>query len=157
MPISTRQQLKDYCLRRLGHPVIEINVDDDQVEDRIQDAIDFIHESYDIKIEKYYLEDQGYVAIDNLPGDQYGWIESERGSVHLPKSTNVDGIKPFVEEFNSQVSSRDFTAIAQSFLNRSLPPVIAFEDYCVADGRGRVNFANALDIPVRLYILSRMF
>ena len=33
--ITTRAQFKDYCLRRLGHPVIQINVDDDQVEDRI--------------------------------------------------------------------------------------------------------------------------
>ena len=44
MPITTRQQLKDYCLRRLGFPVIEINVDDDQVEDRVQDAVDFWNE-----------------------------------------------------------------------------------------------------------------
>jgi hypothetical protein len=37
--ISTRTQFIDYCLRRLGHPVIEINVDDEQIEDRIDDAI----------------------------------------------------------------------------------------------------------------------
>jgi hypothetical protein len=37
--ITTRQQFKDYCLRRLGFPVIEINVDDDQIEDRIDDAL----------------------------------------------------------------------------------------------------------------------
>ena len=32
---STRETLKQYCLRNLGKPVIDINVDDDQVEDRI--------------------------------------------------------------------------------------------------------------------------
>ena len=37
--VSTRKQFKEYCLRRLGFPVIEINVDDDQIEDRIDDAI----------------------------------------------------------------------------------------------------------------------
>ena len=36
---QTRTQLKDYCLRSLGHPVIEVNVDDDQLEDRIDEAI----------------------------------------------------------------------------------------------------------------------
>ena len=36
---TTRQQFRDYCLRRLGAPVIEINVDEDQVEDRIDDAL----------------------------------------------------------------------------------------------------------------------
>jgi hypothetical protein len=36
---SSRDELIQYCLRRLGHPVIEINVDPDQVEDRIDDAL----------------------------------------------------------------------------------------------------------------------
>lgn len=36
---STRDQFKQYCLRSLGAPVIEINVDDDQVEDRIDQAL----------------------------------------------------------------------------------------------------------------------
>jgi len=36
--ITTRTLLQDYCLRRLGHPVIEINVDDEQLSDRIDDA-----------------------------------------------------------------------------------------------------------------------
>lgn len=39
MAIASRQDLIDYCFRRLGDPVIEINVDDQQVEDRIDDAI----------------------------------------------------------------------------------------------------------------------
>ena len=36
---ATRAQFKEYCLRKLGKPVIEINVDDDQVEDRIDESI----------------------------------------------------------------------------------------------------------------------
>jgi hypothetical protein len=36
---ASKEQLKDYCLRKLGFPVIDINVDDDQVDDRIDDAI----------------------------------------------------------------------------------------------------------------------
>mgnify|MGYP003651911359 CR=1 FL=1 len=36
---SSRQTLIDYCLRRLGAPVIEINVDDDQLDDRIDEAL----------------------------------------------------------------------------------------------------------------------
>jgi hypothetical protein len=39
--ITTRAEFKNYCLRRLGWPVIQINVDDDQVEDRIDDALQF--------------------------------------------------------------------------------------------------------------------
>jgi len=39
--VTNRQTLKEYCLRRLGFPTIEINVDDDQVEDRIDDAFQY--------------------------------------------------------------------------------------------------------------------
>jgi hypothetical protein len=38
---NSRQTLIDYCLRSLGSPVIEINIDDDQVSDRIDEAIQF--------------------------------------------------------------------------------------------------------------------
>lgn len=54
--LSSRQQLKDYCLRRLGAPVIEINVDDDQVEDRIQDAIEWFQEYHFDGTERMYLK-----------------------------------------------------------------------------------------------------
>lgn len=38
---TSRDQLKEYCLRRLGKPVVDINVDDEQLEDRIDDAIQY--------------------------------------------------------------------------------------------------------------------
>ena len=44
MALSSRQDLIDYCLRRLGFPVIEINVDEDQISDRIDDALQFWYE-----------------------------------------------------------------------------------------------------------------
>lgn len=36
---TTKAEFKEYCLRKLGKPVIEINVDDDQVDDRVDEAI----------------------------------------------------------------------------------------------------------------------
>jgi len=44
MKINSLVQLKDYCLRRLGAPTIVINVAEDQIWDRLQDAIDFFNE-----------------------------------------------------------------------------------------------------------------
>ena len=38
---SSRQGLIDYSLRRLGAPVLEINVDDDQIDDLVDDALQF--------------------------------------------------------------------------------------------------------------------
>ena len=39
---NSRGTLKEYCLRNLGKPVIDVNVDDDQVEDRIDEALQFL-------------------------------------------------------------------------------------------------------------------
>lgn len=53
---ATRQQLIDYCLRKLGHPVIEINVDDDQVEDRIDEAFQFFRDFHYDAVETVFLK-----------------------------------------------------------------------------------------------------
>lgn len=54
--VTSRELLKEYCLRRLGAPVIEINVDGDQVEDRIDDAFQFYREYHYDAVEKVYLK-----------------------------------------------------------------------------------------------------
>lgn len=55
---STRQQLIDYCLRELGHPVVEINVDDDQVSDRIDQALQYYQDYHYDGVERLYLKQQ---------------------------------------------------------------------------------------------------
>jgi len=52
----TRQQFGDYCKRRLGHPVIEVNVDDDQLNDRIDEALEFWQDYHYDGTEKIYLK-----------------------------------------------------------------------------------------------------
>ena len=53
---STRQGLIDYCLRQLGAPVLEINVDDDQIDDLVDDAIQYFNERHYDGVEKMYLK-----------------------------------------------------------------------------------------------------
>ena len=53
---STRQELIDYCLRRLGAPVLEINVDDEQIDDLVDDAIQFYNERHFDGVERMYLK-----------------------------------------------------------------------------------------------------
>jgi hypothetical protein len=55
---KTRTQFKDYCLRKLGWPVIDINVDDDQVEDRIDDALAFFYDYHYDGTEKLFMKHQ---------------------------------------------------------------------------------------------------
>ena len=56
MAVNTRPQLIDYCLRRLGAPVTEINVDDEQISDRIDDAIEFFQEYHFDGVQKVFLK-----------------------------------------------------------------------------------------------------
>tara|TARA_B100000900_G_C20584394_1_gene718883 strand:- start:963 stop:1808 length:846 start_codon:yes stop_codon:yes gene_type:complete len=53
---STRQGLIDYCFRRLGAPVLEINVDDDQVDDLVDDALQFYQERHYDGVERMFLK-----------------------------------------------------------------------------------------------------
>ena len=55
---TTRKEFKDYCLRRLGWPVIDINLDDDQIEDRIDDALQFFNDYHFDGCEKIYMKHQ---------------------------------------------------------------------------------------------------
>ena len=41
---TSRTTFKDYCKRKLGHPVVELNIDDDQIEDTIDDAVTYWQE-----------------------------------------------------------------------------------------------------------------
>jgi hypothetical protein len=58
MAIANRQQFKEYILRRLGAPVIDINVDNEQVEDRIDDALQFFEDYHFDGCEKIYMKHQ---------------------------------------------------------------------------------------------------
>ena len=52
---NTRANLKEYCLRSLGKPVIDINVDEDQVEDRIDEALQYFAQYHTDGVERMYL------------------------------------------------------------------------------------------------------
>ena len=51
---ASRSQLKEYALRNLGKPVIEINVDDAQLEDRLDEALQYFAQYHYDGIERVY-------------------------------------------------------------------------------------------------------
>ena len=74
---ASRTELKDYCLRRLGYPVVDINVDAGQLEDRIDDAISYYRDYHFDGSERTYLKhaitqtdkDNQYITVpDNIMG-----------------------------------------------------------------------------------------
>jgi len=74
---TTRADFKEYCLRKLGKPVIEINVDDDQVDDRVDEALLYFADYHFDGTEKTYYKyriqqtdiDNKYITLpDNIIG-----------------------------------------------------------------------------------------
>ena len=69
---NSRQTLIEYSLRRLGDPVIEINVDDDQLEDRVDEALQYYQEFNSDATKRVYLKheitqtdiDNGYIEVN---------------------------------------------------------------------------------------------
>ncbi len=55
---TSRTEFKEYCLRKLGKPVIEINVDDDQIEDRIDESLRYYWDYHFDGTEKVYYKHQ---------------------------------------------------------------------------------------------------
>ena len=61
---TSREDLKQFCLRKLGKPVLEINVADEQLEDRIDDALKMYHDFHYDGIERVIIKHQ--VSQDNI-------------------------------------------------------------------------------------------
>jgi len=71
---NSRETLIDYCFKRLGAPVIEINVDYTQAEDRLDDALEFFRERHFDGVERVFFAhqvtetdiDQKYIATSDI-------------------------------------------------------------------------------------------
>ncbi len=72
--ITNRDDFKDYCMRRLGWPVQQINIDDDQVDDRIDDAVEYFQQYHFDGTQEAYLK---YTITD---------ADVENGYITLPDS-----------------------------------------------------------------------
>ena len=68
---TNKEEFKQYCLRKLGHPVIQINVSDEQIDDRVDEAISFFNDYHYNGSEHIYLKhqltqtdiDNGYINV----------------------------------------------------------------------------------------------
>jgi len=78
---TTKDQFKEYCLRTLGKPVIEINVDDDQVDDRIDEALKYYWDYHFDGSERTFYK---YQITDNDKTNRYITMpENIIGAVNL--------------------------------------------------------------------------
>jgi hypothetical protein len=109
---TTRTTFKDYCLRRLGFPVIEINIDDDQVEDRIDDALLYYQDYHFDGLQKiYYIKAIDQTDINN----KYLDISQARDSSN--NALEITGITRIFPITDSQSSVNMFDLRYQLRLN----------------------------------------
>ncbi len=133
---NSRQTLIDYCLRKLGAPVLEINVDDDQIDDLVDDAIQYFNERHFDGVERMYLkykitEDdisrgkaggEGGIGIVTTTGSSnivgtattFNYYENSN-YIQVPDS--VVGIEKIFKVDTSSISSGMFSIKYQLFLN----------------------------------------
>ena len=87
---TTRTAFKDYCLRRLGFPVIEINIDDDQVEDRIDDALLYYQDYHFDGLQKvYYIKSIDQTDITNKYLDISQAKDSSNNALEITGITRI--------------------------------------------------------------------
>jgi hypothetical protein len=135
---ASRQELVDYCLRRLGDPVLEINVAEEQIDDLVDDALQYFQERHFDGVERMYLKYQftqddidrgtarnksgvGLVTTtatsNNISG--LGTITSEfyetSNFIQIPDS--VIGIEKIFKFDTSSISGGMFSIKYQLFLN----------------------------------------
>ena len=112
---ATRETQKQYALRALGKPVIEINVDDDQLEDRIDEAVQYFQQYHYDGIRRTYLKykltaadktrlaainGSTETATDSVSGNSSTWYEDNNYLVVPQSIISVINIFPFSDKGN---------------------------------------------------------
>ena len=136
---SSRQGLIDYCLRRLGAPVLEINVNDDQIDDLVDDALQYFQERHFDGVERMYLKykitqndlDRGRGKItgtsgvgigtttgtSNIPGVGISTFSFYEASNYIQIPDSVIGIEKIFKFDTSSITGGMFSIKYQLFLN----------------------------------------
>ena len=94
---TTKQGLIDYCLRQLGAPVLEINVADEQIDDLLDDTIQYFNERHYDGVEKMYLKykiTQDDIDRGRATGTTGVGIVTTTGT-----STNISGVGTITSNF----------------------------------------------------------
>ena len=104
---TSKSELKEYCLRRLGKPVLEINVSDDQVDDNIDYAIQKFQQYHYEGAERVYLKHKftaaeitaGKANSTTLATDGTTEWSEQNAFVPVPEHiTSIEGIFKFTDK-----------------------------------------------------------
>ena len=115
---TNREQLKDWCLRQLGFPVLEINVDDEQVEDAIDLAFQYFRDFHVDGVERTYLK---HLITNEDIANRYITISNDIIGVTriFPISDSVNTVNMFDLRYQLRLNELyDFTSA--SYINYTL-------------------------------------
>ena len=118
---NTRSTLKDYCLRNLGKPVIDINVDEDQIEDRIDEAVQYFCQYHTDGVERMYLKYK-VTADDKVrlrKNKEFNVIEkgTYADNIELESGTNtvLEGDGDLIKEDGTPLHTEDSTIVETTY------------------------------------------
>lgn len=129
---ATRQELIDYCLRRLGAPVLEINVDDDQIDDLVDDALQYFQERHFDGVERMYLK---YKITEADINRGRGKSTNGVGIVTTTGTANISGIG--TTSFNFYESS-NFIQVPDSVIG--IEKVFKFDTSSISGGMFSIKY-----------------
>ena len=87
---ASRTDLVNYCKRQLGAPVLEINVADEQIDDLVDDALQYFHERHFDGVVQTYLKYK--ITQDDIDRGQGRAGSNPIGLVTTTASTTIDGV-----------------------------------------------------------------
>ena len=86
---ASRSDLINYCKRQLGAPVLEINIADEQVDDLVDDALQYFHERHFDGVVQTYLKYK--ITQDDIDRGRARGGNSTAGIVTTTASSDIDG------------------------------------------------------------------
>ena len=118
---NTRSTLKDYCLRNLGKPVIDINVDEDQIEDRIDEAVQYFCQYHTDGVERMYLKYKVTAEhkVRLRKNKEFNVIEkgTYADNIELESGTNtvLEGDGDLIKEDGTPLHTEDSTIVETTY------------------------------------------
>ena len=101
---QSREELKEYCLRRLGHPVLEINVAEEQIDDAIDDALQLFHERHFDGVERMYLKYK-VTQADIDRGVAFGYDDTSMNSTGDGHGIITTGISTYITGYGTTTNT----------------------------------------------------
>ena len=134
---ASRQELIDYSLRRLGEPVVEINVADEQIEDLIDDGIQYFQERHFDGVERMYLKYK--LTEDDI---NRGKATNETGSSNTLGITTTSGISTTVSGMsdmtNSFYETSNFIQVPDSVIG--IEKIFKFDSSTISGGMFSIKY-----------------